>query len=97
MLAYTGDTGPCDNAVELAEGADLLLSEATYQDHSELSFFHLSASQAAEHAAKAEVRRLVLTHITPDLDAGLSLEQAAAHFDGAVDVAIPDDQWEVGS
>ena len=43
------------------------------------------------------MRRLVLTHITPDLDPGMSLEQATHHFDGAIDVAIPDDQWEVGS
>ena len=42
-------------------------------------------------------RRLVLTHLTPDLDPGVSLEQAAAHFDGAIDVAIPDAPWEVGS
>ena len=97
VLAYTGDTGPCENAVELARGADLFLCEATYQDHQESTFFHLSASEAAEHAAEADVRRLVLTHITPDLDPGTSLEQATHHFDGAIDVAIPDDQWEVGS
>lgn len=97
VLAYTGDTGPCQNAVDLARDADLFLAEATYQDHSTLSFFHLSAGEAAEHASKAGARRLVLTHITPDLDPGVSLEQAATRFDGAIDVAIPDDQWEVGS
>lgn len=96
-FAFTGDTGPCENAVELARGADLFLCEATYQDHQDRTFFHLSASQAAEHAAAAGVRRLVLTHITPDLDPGTSLEQASTAFDGAIDVAIPDDQWEVGS
>jgi len=97
MLAYTGDTGPCENAVDLARGADLLLSEATYQDDATPTYFHLSSSQAAEHAARAGVKRLVLTHITPDLDPGTSLEQASHHFDGPIDVAIPDDQWEVGS
>lgn len=96
VLAYTGDTGLCENAVELARGADLFLSEATYQDHQDSTFFHLSASEAARQAAEAGVKRLVLTHITPDLDAGVSLEQAAVHFGGAIDVAIPDDQWEVG-
>ena len=50
VLAYTGDTGPCDNAVELATDADLFLCEATYQNDSELAYFHLSALQAAEHA-----------------------------------------------
>ena len=43
VLAYTGDTGPCDNAVDLARDADLFLCEATYQNHSELTYFHLSA------------------------------------------------------
>ena len=50
VLAYTGDTGPCDNAVELARDADLFLCEATYQNDSKLTYFHLSALQAAEHA-----------------------------------------------
>jgi ribonuclease BN (tRNA processing enzyme) len=96
-LAFSGDSGPCDNLVDLARDADLFLCEATYQDHSGLTFFHMSARQAAEHAAAAGVRRLVLTHITPDLDPGISLEQAAHAFEGAIDVAIPDDQWEIGS
>ena len=63
-LAYTGDTGPCEEAIELARGADLFLCEATYQDPMDHTFFHLSAEQAAEHAARAGVRRLVLTHLT---------------------------------
>ena len=97
VLAYTGDTGPCDYAVDLARDADLFLCEATYQDESELTFFHLSAAQAAEHAAKAGVKRLVLTHITPNLDPGRSLEEAARRFSGVIDTAVPDDVWEVGS
>ena len=96
-LAFTGDTGPCDEAVELARGADLFMCEATYQDDSDLSFFHMSARQAAENAAAADVKRLVLTHITPDLDPGISLEQASHAFDGAVDFATPDAVWEVGA
>jgi ribonuclease BN (tRNA processing enzyme) len=97
VLAYTGDTGPCENAVELARDADLFLCEATYQNDSELTFFHMSAQQAAEHAHRADVRRLVLTHITPNLDPGRSLEEAVEHCTGIVDTAIPDDVWEVGS
>jgi ribonuclease BN (tRNA processing enzyme) len=97
VLAYTGDTGPCDNAIDLARDADLFLCEATYQNHSQLSFFHLSALQAAEHAGEADAARLVLTHITPDLDPGVSLEQAAAGFRGAIDVAVPDMVIEVGA
>src|SRR6266516_1340357 len=95
-LAYTGDTGPCEEAIELARGADLFLCEATYQDPMDHTFFHLSAEQAAEHAARADVRRLVLTHLTPALDPGVSLEQAAGLFAGPIDVATRDAVWEVG-
>ncbi len=97
VLAYTGDTGPCDEAIALASDADLFLCEATYQNDSELSFFHLSALQAAEHAASGGVARLVLTHITPNLDPGVSLEQAAVGYGGSIDVAVPDMVIEVGA
>jgi ribonuclease BN (tRNA processing enzyme) len=94
-LSYTGDTGPCDAAVDVAKGADLFLCEATYQNDSTLTYFHLSAAQAAEHAARAGVGRLLLTHLTPDLDGSVSREQAAAVWEGAVDVAVPGSTWEV--
>ncbi len=85
-LAYTGDTGPSDVLVDLATGADVLLSEATWQDHMELLPFHLSATQAGEHASKAGVGRLLLTHIWPSLDKSISAEQAATTFSGEIDV-----------
>ena len=82
ILAYTGDTGPCDAAVEIARDADLYLAEATYQDASNLMPFHLSATQAGEAAKAAGAKRLMLTHITPDLDPEVSRAEAAAAFDG---------------
>jgi len=97
VLAYTGDTGPCDNAVDLARDADLLLCEATYQNESTLTYFHLSALQAAELSQAAGAHRLILTHITPNLDPGLSLEEAAEGYDGAIDAAVPDAVFEVGA
>ena len=51
----------------------MFLAEATYQDSSSLMPFHLSARQAGEIAQRAETRRLVLTHLTPDLDPVISL------------------------
>ena len=97
VLAYTGDTGPCPNAIDLASESDLFLCEATYQNASELTYFHLSSLQAAECAESANAGRLVLTHITPNLDPGVSLEQAAEGFNGAIDVAVPDMVIEVGA
>jgi ribonuclease BN (tRNA processing enzyme) len=94
-LAYTGDTGPCDAAIDVAKGADLFLCEATYQNDSPLTYFHLSSAQAAEHASRAGVGRLLLTHLTPDLDANVSREQAVEVWDGTIDVATPGSAWDV--
>lgn len=96
-LAYTGDTGPCPEAIALARDADLFLCEATYQNDSTLTYFHLSAAQAAEHATAAGAKRLVLTHVTPNLDPALTQAQGAEVFDGAVDLASPGSIWEVGA
>jgi ribonuclease BN (tRNA processing enzyme) len=95
-LAYTGDTGPCDAVVELAQDADLFLCEATYQNASRLYPFHLSASQAGEVASKGATRHLVLTHLTPDLDHLVSIREAAETFDGPIDIAVPGMVLEVG-
>lgn len=87
VFAYTGDTGPSETVVEMARGADVLMSEASYQDSSNLLPFHLSARQAAEHAKRAGVGRLVLTHLVPTLDASISLAEARSAFDGPVEIA----------
>jgi ribonuclease BN (tRNA processing enzyme) len=97
ILAYTGDTGPCDAAVDIARDADLYLAEATYQDASNLMPFHLSATQAGEAAKAAGAKRLMLTHITPDLDPEVSRAEAKAAFDAPVDIAVQDLTVEVGA
>lgn len=94
-LAYTGDTGPTAAIEKLAAGADVLVSEATWQDGDELLPFHLSARQAGEHAARAGAGRLVLTHIWPTVDRERSREQAADGFGGPVEVAVEGLRLEV--
>ncbi len=96
VLAYTGDTGPTDRVVKLAADADLLLAEATWQEHNDLLPFHLSARQAGEHAREAGVGRLVLTHIWPTLDREDSRREAQTVFDEPVEIAVEGMGLEVG-
>ena len=66
-VAYSGDTGPCENLVELARGADLFLCECSLPDGMKVEG-HLTPSEAGEAASRAGVKRLVLTHFYPECD-----------------------------
>jgi ribonuclease BN (tRNA processing enzyme) len=88
VLAYSGDTGPAEELVRLAAGADLLLCEAAFLDRPELpAGLHLTARQAAQHAARAGAGELVLTHLVPWNDQAATLEQASAEFGGRLRLA----------
>ena len=87
-LVYTGDTGPSENILELARGADTLVAEASWQERpAGVDPFHLTAGEAGEHAQRSGVGRLVLSHIWPGSDRDRSRELAAQTFDGDLVVA----------
>jgi len=66
-LVHVGDTGNTQNLLEFCQGVDALVIEATYL-HEEVQmaqdFAHLTARQAAELAVQAEIKHLLLTHIS---------------------------------
>lgn len=87
-LTYSGDTGITDDLVSLAKGTDLALFEATwYDDDANPPGVHLTAGETGDHAARAGVERLLLTHITPWGDRQRSYEEARRRFTGDLDVA----------
>lgn len=98
VLAYSSDTGLEADISGLARGADLFLCEATMQDADPRSEGHLKASEAAGIAAEAGVERLVLTHLPPGRDLGLSLAEAHKHS-GGITVELADDgkRYEVAT
>jgi ribonuclease Z len=93
VMAFVMDTAECEEAVELARGADMLVIESTYLDteeHLARAYGHLTARQAGRVAARAGARTLVLTHISEryeDRDDARFLAEAAAEFDGPLTLA----------
>jgi ribonuclease BN (tRNA processing enzyme) len=83
-LVYTGDTGPSEDVVTLARGADVLLAEAASPEAPDLPpGLHLTGRQAGEHAAAAGVGRLLVTHVPAWVDAEAQLAAARAVFPAA--------------
>jgi ribonuclease BN (tRNA processing enzyme) len=64
---YTGDTDTTENLVSLAAGADLLICESAMPDEKKVPG-HLTPSLAGDMAARAHVKKLVLTHLYPECD-----------------------------
>jgi ribonuclease BN (tRNA processing enzyme) len=83
-LAYTADTGPTDEIVALAKGAELLLSEATWLDANARPLSHLSARQAGEYGRVAGVGALAITHLWPLFEPNEAAAEAASVFGRAV-------------
>lgn len=87
-VAFVMDTAWCAGALALAEGADLLVCEATFassEAHLAADYGHLTATEAGRLAAEAGVRRLVITHFSQRYpDVGPLLDEAASAFSGEV-------------
>jgi ribonuclease BN (tRNA processing enzyme) len=90
-LVYTGDCGPSEALIRLADGADFLLAEASYAEvvPPEIIGSLSSAVDTGREAATAGVQRLVLTHLMPRTDEADALAAAARSFAGPISVARP--------
>jgi ribonuclease Z len=83
VMAYSCDTGPCAQVVKLADGADILVHEA-----SGVFLGHSSAAQAGETAREAKAGALYLIHYpTGQYASGDLVAEAQEKFSGPVTLA----------
>jgi ribonuclease Z len=86
-VLITGDTAPSLGYLDLAQGADLLVHEATFcEDESERAHetSHSTAREAAQVAQAAGVGMLALTHLSSRYFGPEVLKEARAVFENAV-------------
>jgi ribonuclease BN (tRNA processing enzyme) len=95
-ITYGADCRPCDELVEIARGTDLLIAEATLPRPERTGIRgHMTPGEAGEHGRRAGAKRLVITHISDELDEDWAQESAAEAFHGPVDVAREGAVYEV--
>lgn len=96
VLAFSGDTGPCEALDEAARGADLLLAEASFlTGRDNPPDLHLTGADCARTAAAAGVGRLLLTHVPPWHDQQQALDEARSVWDGPVELAVAGMSYDV--
>jgi ribonuclease Z len=67
-MVYCTDTVFCENSIQLAQDADLLIHESTFaHEDAEMAFdrLHSTCTMAAQVALSAQVQQLILTHFSP--------------------------------
>jgi ribonuclease BN (tRNA processing enzyme) len=88
-ITYGADCRPNDALVDFARDTDLLIAEATLPRPERVGERgHLTPAEAGEHAAAAEAKRLVLTHISDELDPDWAVAEAARAYGGPLEVAF---------
>ena len=96
-LVVVGDAGRTDDIFPACRDADALVIESTYLDEeAEMArlFSHLTARQAAELAVKANVKKLIITHISRRYREKDVLKEAQAIFPNSV-VARDFDSFQI--
>lgn len=95
-IVYGADCCPNDALVDFAADADLLITEATLPRPERSGVRgHLTPGEAGEHAERAKARRLMLTHISDEIDPEWALNEARSAYGGPVLIAAEGLEIEV--
>ena len=95
-IVYGADSSPTEALEEFARDAELMLVEATLPRPERTGMRgHLTPGEAGQHARAAGAKRLLLVHISDELDWNWARDQAAESFGGPVEVAREGAVYEV--
>ena len=82
VVAYSGDTAWTDELIGLADRADLFIAEAYFFDRQVP--FHLDYGTLRANRDRLDSKRIVLTHMSPDMLARTSESELECAHDGMV-------------
>ena len=83
VIVYTGDTEYTDSLMEICKGADLVIMECGQPD-TDSEIVHMTPSKCAKVASQANIKKMVLVHLYPQLSPSTALSEARKGFEGEV-------------
>ena len=100
IISYCIDTAPCENIIDLAKNADLLIAECSFRPgESYKEMVHLNPEIVAKIAKQAKAKKLALTHFDAyryqSLEQRKEAEEFARRIFPDTVVAIDDMQIEI--
>ena len=93
VFVYTGDTECCNETIEIARNADVLLIECSLPDNKKAKG-HLTPSSAGKIASIANVKKLILTHFYPEVLKTNIKKECSKEFKGHIILAK--DKMKIG-
>ncbi len=95
-FTFGADSRPSEDLVAFARDTDLLVVEATLASpEHEGPRGHMTPGEAGEHGRAARAKRLVLTHISDELDQDRARGEAERTFGGEVELAVEGAVYEI--
>ena len=85
-IVYSGDTDYSKEIIKISRNADLLILECSFPDNKKVKG-HLTPSLCGKIATKANVKKLVLTHLYPECDKVDIKKQCSKEYDGNIVLA----------
>ncbi len=90
-VVYSSDTTRCRDVIDLAKGVDLLIHELNWLDGHRPEGVHTSPSELAEVAERAEPKKVVLTHVSPEVVAAEDKVKASVRRRTRAEVVLGED------
>ncbi len=95
-VAYSGDTGRTETLVDLAQGADAFLCEASFVESAvNPPDLHLTGAEAGDYARRGRVGRLLTTHIPAWTDRTEVESDVKSTWDGPYDLVTAGASYDV--
>jgi ribonuclease BN (tRNA processing enzyme) len=82
IVSYTGDTAWTEHLPALAQDADLLIAECYFYQKSVR--FHLNYPDLKAHRPELKAKRVVLTHMSPEMLAHQDTVPEECAYDGLI-------------